>query len=155
MKTKDLIKRLSEIDPSGNYEVCVGNIAVSDLFIETASRNGWCQSVDFGQIDDDIITCKLIGTGHKVMLDTRTLHEHLRDYPNHPVEIIGQDYGEHANFVRELGGIPVEQKVEIKPNFLNNPNWIDAFLVPSPLNNLVTVPDDDDGEEDDDDEEDF
>ncbi len=138
MKSSELIKRIQAIDPSGQMDVCIGNVGVTDVYTSPATEHGWYQVVN--RPPNGSITAKYIGQGRKLVLHTTSISEILRDYPNTEVEVVGEDsHGYRKQVVDDWRGFTLSEVDKEKGKVLN---WGD--------------PDEDDNEdnyEDDDDEE--
>lgn len=49
MKSKNLIKSLQEIDPSGEIEVCIGNGDIEEIFVSESDYDGTLQTIEFDE----------------------------------------------------------------------------------------------------------
>ena len=104
MKTKELIKQLQEIDPSGELECCVGNADILFLDREPAYWDGCLQVLvkdEKGRIVGGKYTCK----GSKVIIKTLSFGDAIFDVYDFPVEFEGErDWGyykERVEFFRK------------------------------------------------------
>lgn len=84
MKSKELIKRLQEIDPSGETEVCVGNVDIHFVDILPAYYDGTLQVL---QRDPerkgyyDIIGGKYVRNGHKIEINCLSISDCIAEDP--------------------------------------------------------------------------
>jgi len=92
MKTKDLIKELQEADPSGELEVCVGNIDIWTVTVLPAYYDGKLQVLKRDPALTgkcyDIIGGKYVSGGSKVVLEPMSITDVLWDNPEAEI-----DYG--------------------------------------------------------------
>lgn len=93
MKTKDLIRRLQEADPSGEIECCVGNVDILFVSHEPAYYDGRMQVL----IRDEkckyynVIGAKYVENGYKIQIHAHSIEDALCDHPELPVEFEGGD----------------------------------------------------------------
>ncbi len=76
MKTKDLIKALQEIDPSGEIECCVGNIDIHFVSLEPAFYDGPLQVLTRDSNEKryyNIIGGKYVRSGNKIQIHTLSI----------------------------------------------------------------------------------
>ncbi len=67
MKSKRLIELLQEIDPSGETEVCIGNVDIDCIVNMPAYWDGSLQVLQRNE-NDDIIGAKYVRTGEKLQI---------------------------------------------------------------------------------------
>lgn len=79
MKTKQLIKELMESDPSGELEVCVGNIDIHFIGTESAYYDGALQVLQRDS-KGKIAGAKYFREGHKVNLYTMSITDAIFNY---------------------------------------------------------------------------
>jgi hypothetical protein len=88
MKTKELIKQLLDADPSGEREVCVGNVDI--FFVEKmpAFYDGRLQVLqrDENLKGYNIVGAKLVSSGLKINIHTMSIFDALWDNPNLPID---------------------------------------------------------------------
>jgi hypothetical protein len=103
MKTKTLIKLLQEADPTGEEEVCVGNVDIFDVHPDGAYYDGALQVL---VRDDklkpfwDIVGGKYVRTGKKIQIHTLSIQDLLLDDPEAPIEYIG--CGENSRYETQV-----------------------------------------------------
>lgn len=69
MKSKELIKQLLEVDPSGETEVCVGNADIWNLTAEPAYYDGALQVIE-RDAENRPVKGRRVRAGQKVNIDT-------------------------------------------------------------------------------------
>jgi hypothetical protein len=83
MKTKELIKRLQEADPSGELECCVGNIDIYFVTQEPAYYDGALQVLLHDETKRDlmwsIVGAKLTRHGSKVQIHALSIEDAMFD----------------------------------------------------------------------------
>lgn len=87
MKTKDLIARLNEIDPTGEGEVCVGN---EDVYTVVAKPCYWDGCQQILERDDTIPYYNVIGaryrsSGTKICIEPLSVEDAIGSDPELPV----------------------------------------------------------------------
>lgn len=92
MKTKELIKQLQEADPSGEEEVCVGNVSIVHVDSLPAYYDGPLQVIIYDE-KGLIKSGKYKRSGKKIDIRTWSFSDIIWDYPN--LEI---DYSELGEF---------------------------------------------------------
>lgn len=97
MKTKELIRQLTELDPDGEMEVCVDNVDIYFCAIEPSYWDGLQQVL----VHDEelrnkcysIIGGKYIVDGSKLVITTMTIedawHEATHQNKDFPIEVVG------------------------------------------------------------------
>jgi len=110
MKTKDVIKRLQEVDPSGELDVSVGNIDIHFIDVEPGYYDGIQQVL----IRDEtcryynIVGGKFNSSQNKVVIHTHAISDFLFENPDGYVDYSGlpeynkQSYKESLDKVREF-----------------------------------------------------
>lgn len=86
MKTKDLIAKLQNADPSGGEHVCVHNADIMDVRIEPAYYDGALQVFDRDS-NGHPIRGRRVRTGIKILIDPI----YLWDLPNCPIEYVNEE----------------------------------------------------------------
>jgi len=83
MKTKELIQRLQEADPSGELECCVGNIDIYFITQEPAYYDGPLQVLTHDASLRDkawsITGAKIVSSGTKVQIHTLSIEDVILD----------------------------------------------------------------------------
>lgn len=86
MKTKELIRRLQEADPSGELPCCVENIDILCVLTQQAYWDGSLQVLVRDPNDSDAVTGgEFRRCGLKVTLHTWSLYELISDFPDIPI----------------------------------------------------------------------
>lgn len=89
MKTKELIRRLQEADPSGEVECCVGNLDILFVSKEPAYYDGRLQVLERDASKEpyyNVVGAKIVGSGAKMQIHTLSIEDALVDHPDMPVE---------------------------------------------------------------------
>ena len=106
MKTKELIRQLQEADPSGEIEVCVGNIdihfverlpAYYDGRLEVLKRDEDCEYYN-------IIGGEFVAEGDKVMINTLMIEDAIWNNPDLPVSFERCDSCMNCDNLKEYVG---------------------------------------------------
>jgi hypothetical protein len=83
MKTKELIRRLQEADPTGEVECCVGNLDIYDIYQIGAYYDGALQVLIHDESKRDkswsVIGAKMKGNGTKVQINTLSIEDVIYD----------------------------------------------------------------------------
>lgn len=90
MKTKKLIELLNEADPSGEEEVCVGNIDIHFVSKDPAYYDGCLQVLVRDPLREpyyNITGAKINGTGSKIQIHILEIESAIYDNPELPVEV--------------------------------------------------------------------
>lgn len=85
MKTKELIRQLQKEDPSGELDVCVGNVDI--YFVEKLP--GWydgCQQIFIRDEDGYIVKAKYNSKIDKIKIHITSIEDLLLDYPDMVVD---------------------------------------------------------------------
>ena len=90
MKSKELIRQIQEIDPTGELEVCI-DTTTDILFVERlpAYYDGKLEVLQRDEnIDSDynVVSAKLMVTGLKVAIRTFSIEDAILDNPNIPID---------------------------------------------------------------------
>jgi hypothetical protein len=88
MKTKELIKLLQEVDPSGDIEVVVNGAPIHFATTLPAYYDGALQILKANK-DDGLISMALTDQGSKVMIYTCDLDDFLFEDPDAEVSVSG------------------------------------------------------------------
>ncbi len=88
MKSRELKALIDQYDPTGEMDVCSGNVGITSVKVSVATENGWYQIVD---LNNRIPSAKYVGQGTKLVLNTTSIPDIIRDYPTMKIEIIGKD----------------------------------------------------------------
>ena len=88
MKGKELIRQLQEEDPSGELEVCVGNLDIHFVSREPAYYDGCLQVLKRDENNKfyNIIGAELRSTGDKIQIHELSVRIALLENPDLPVE---------------------------------------------------------------------
>lgn len=108
MKTKELIKRLQEADPSGEVEVCVGNEDILFVAKAPAYYDGCFQVLKRDPSLEpyyNVCGVEIRGSGEKLVIHPHGLEWALVDNPEMPVSFDGEYSNKHwqdkVNSLRE------------------------------------------------------
>lgn len=82
MKSKELIKMLQEVDPSGEIECCVGNINVVGVEVLPAYYDGTLQVVKLDEFGNPV-SAKYVRNGQKIVLKIMDIYNCILDSINH------------------------------------------------------------------------
>lgn len=96
MKSREVIRLLQKIDPSGETEVCVGNRDIWHIYREDAYWDGRLQVLKRNETEKvffNIAGAKITGKGEKILIRTLSIEELLFDSPDAPVEF--EDASDH------------------------------------------------------------
>jgi hypothetical protein len=87
MKTKQLIKELQEVDPSGELECCIDNVDIIDVVIEPAYYDGCLQVLIRDETNPyyDVIGAKIVGEGKKVVISPLSIRSAIMNDHNIPI----------------------------------------------------------------------
>lgn len=93
MKTKDLIKRLQDADPTGEVECCIGNADICDVYSQKANWDG-CLQVLVRDESGRIVSGKYTSKGVKISIYPICIRDMILEYDDFPVEfdLSGQHY---------------------------------------------------------------
>lgn len=101
MKTKDVIKLLQQADPTGEVEVCVGNVDIHCIYQEEAYYDGALQVLirDSNKNCYNVIGGKYVRKGNKVQIVPLSITDIVwNEYEQSPVTI---DYSELNEYQAE------------------------------------------------------
>lgn len=108
MKSKDVISLLLELDPTGEIEVCVGNIDIFDISLEPAYYDGCYQRLIRDPENEyyNIIGGEYISEGMKICIDGMALKNAIWNNPELPIKFLDKgmdmsDYKESVKVYRE------------------------------------------------------
>lgn len=94
MKVKELKKYLDRLDPSGDAEVCFGNLDISGIFLSHNADN-WMHKIVCKRDNDGSITeytrLEYLGTGRKIGLCFASIPSVLKEQPYLDVVAVGDD----------------------------------------------------------------
>jgi len=125
MKTKELIKRLQEADPSGELECCVGNADIYFCHVEPAYWDGCLQVLKRDPKLEpyyNLTGVKFTTKGNKVQIEVVDFETLLLDVEDAEVEYEGEEwvrrtyepqvnhYREEARKIKEWCNKPEEKK---------------------------------------------
>lgn len=90
MKTKTLIRLLNKADPTGEQEVCVGNVDILDVWSEPAYYDGALQVLirDENKPDFNVIGAKYVRSGTKINIITYGIMDAIYDNSEIPVDFV-------------------------------------------------------------------
>jgi len=93
MKSKLVIQMLQELDPTGECEVCVGNIDIFDIVIEPAYWDGCYQRLVRDETKEcyNIIGGEYISEGNKICIDGMSIKSALWNDPELPVKFLDDE----------------------------------------------------------------
>lgn len=88
MKTRELIRQLTEADPSGELEVCVQNVDIHFVTTEPAYYDGSLQVLvrDSNERFYDIVGAKYVRRGDKVVIHPLSIADAIRNDPDMPID---------------------------------------------------------------------
>jgi hypothetical protein len=90
MKTKDLIKKLQEADPSGEEQCCIENSDIWDVIVEPAYYDGALVVIHERNEDNMPLKGKRVRTGNKVNITPITMQDAI-EYDTFQVEYSNED----------------------------------------------------------------
>lgn len=87
MKSKELIKLLQDLDPAGETEVCVDNLAIFSVYSSPSYWDGPLNIILREDAADKykITGFKITGRGTKIVIKALLLEDIFLDYPDLPV----------------------------------------------------------------------
>lgn len=88
MKTKDFIKELQKVDPSGQLECCIGNGDINHIEVLEAYYDG-CMHVIERDEKGYAIKGKIVSDGYKVSIKSIGIDDVIFNNPDIPVEYVG------------------------------------------------------------------
>ena len=88
MKTKEVIRQLQEADPTGEAEVCVGNVDILFIDKSPAYYDGKLQVLerDENQKGYNIVGAKLLSNGIKIVINPMSIYDALWEDPELPID---------------------------------------------------------------------
>ena len=86
MKTKELIRQLQEVDPTGEMDCVVDNIDITGVHQEPAYWDGCKQVLKWN--NDRLVGAEYSSEGDKLNIDTWSISDVFVDYPDLPVKVI-------------------------------------------------------------------
>lgn len=105
MKTRELIRLLQEVDPSGEEEVCIWN---QDIHFVHAEPAYWDGCLEILKRDEDCEYYNIIGAevrshGHKISIEPLSIEDAIYNDPDLPVEYsdYSSKYKEHHDKARQ------------------------------------------------------
>jgi hypothetical protein len=123
MKTKELIKQLMEIDPSGEQEVCVGNVDIHFVSMEPAYYDGTLQILERDPNllpYYNIVGAKYKRTGYKIVLHAMSISDAVSNSPkDFPI-----DYSELSEDTRASTKKAHDDLREWHRNLDNHNEWL-------------------------------
>lgn len=110
MKTKDLIKKLQELDPSGETEVFFDDKDSLFIRVEPMHSGSWAQRLDKNGYDE-VRGATLVGEGNKISVRTISMNELIKRNPNIKISIEGDDeYGVQEDAIEQMRNNDLGQK---------------------------------------------
>lgn len=106
MKTKELIKRLQELDPEGDMEISIDNHDIYQVELHHAGENGMLSRI-ISNDNGRVIGAKVIDKGLKISLSYLTIEDLIWNDPDLPVQIdvaseeAREDWEEVISSIRE------------------------------------------------------
>jgi hypothetical protein len=93
MKSRDLIRFIQEIDPSGEKDVCINNMDFRIPYLSRAKDQGWYFKIDYrnGDYYDLPEAISYIGDGYKINISPWKPIEIFQSYPSIKTNVIGND----------------------------------------------------------------
>lgn len=88
MKTKELIRQLQEMDPTGEEDVTVGNVDIHFVGREPSYWDG-CKQVLIRDEECEyynIIGAKVVSDGDKIVIETLSIRNAIWNDPDIPIE---------------------------------------------------------------------
>lgn len=85
MKSKELIRQIQELDPSGETEVCVDNADILHIIHLPAYYDGRLQVIEADEHYENI-KARYVSKGYKIVLSPRTITEMITDFDNVEVD---------------------------------------------------------------------
>jgi len=132
MKTKELIRRLQEADPSGEIECCVGNLDIYFITQEPAYYDGALQVLIHDESKRDkswsVVGAKLTAKGGKIQIHTMSVEDVIFDtFENgvdFPVEIEGYISDNYQKLVEQwkTEAAKIHKEIKEKHEQVNNSN---------------------------------
>jgi len=114
MKTKELIRRLNEADPSGEIECCVGNADIYYVSKEPAYWDGCLQVLKRDPKKEgkqySIIGAEIHSEGEKICLNTMNFSDVLLNHPDAPIEIKSTTDWVIEDYTKLIGSLRKETK---------------------------------------------
>lgn len=99
MKTKELVKKLLDADPSGELECAIdGNIDIIDVYQIPAYYDGYLEILERDHSKDpyyNICGGIITGEGMKVRIQPYSIKDGITDDVDFPVKIIGDNSGHY------------------------------------------------------------
>lgn len=100
MKTKELIAKLQEVDPSGELHCCIGNIDIGSIYASVGYWDGCYQVLNYDN-KGEIISAEYKSNGYKVVIRTYSIFDVIFDNANIPI-LFDSDYAkEHYGHLVE------------------------------------------------------
>ena len=98
MKTKELIRLLKQIDPSGDTECCINNFDILSVVRNPADFGGCLEVLirDTKINGHNVIGAKIFSAGTKVCFNTHSIQDAIMDDPNLPVDISQDVNGKYS-----------------------------------------------------------
>jgi hypothetical protein len=123
MKTKELIKRLQEADPSGEIEVCVENEDIHFIERAPAYWDGRLQVLvrDSNKEGYDVVGAKITSRGEKLKIRTLSIDDAILNNPDLPVEIDVHNEEKRRHYKEEVKRWRLET-IDILEQVLNHGN---------------------------------
>jgi hypothetical protein len=94
MKTKDLIKKLQELDPEGDIECCVGNNSIIYVDKMPAYYDGHLIKADMDS-SSNVISHTITNKGFKINFMFYTLESAIIDNVDHKVDTVNSNQSLH------------------------------------------------------------
>lgn len=100
MKTRELIRRLQETDPSCDLECCVGNADILSVWSEPAYWDGCLQVLVRDPTTEyyNVVGVRYVGTGHKVVIQPYSVRDALLDDPDLPIDLSGLEENQRVRY---------------------------------------------------------
>lgn len=121
MKTKELIRQLQEVDPSGEVECCVGNSDIYLLELLPAYYDGCLQILKRDQVNNcyNVIGAKYTSKGNKVNIVPLSISDAIFNEKDFPIEYnelhdTAQERYRESDEKTRRSVVRIERKLELK-----------------------------------------
>jgi hypothetical protein len=124
VNTSKLIELLQKADPSGQTEVCVGNVAIVAVSGLPAYYDGPLQVIE-RNAEGRFSSAKFVRSGSKINIFTRSVASVISDYTNFPIDLSELSEGDRRAYTASIEKIrqanrDLEETMELE-NFIK---WV-------------------------------
>ena len=114
MKSRDLINLLQTLDPSGETEVCVGNLDITHVDREPAYYDGACQ-VLIKDNSNQIVGGKYVTKGYKIVIHYNSIDYFVGEFADLqlPFEVDYSNLTVDAQKTKEKHKLIIQQNLEL------------------------------------------